>query len=52
MTASMPTYGVFKGAQGRSYVAYNPSAKPVEVSFSDGQKLQVGARSLGLKVVQ
>jgi len=50
VTASVPTYGVFKGPKGHSYVAYNPSGNAVEVSFSDGKKLKVAPRSLGLKV--
>ncbi len=50
VTASVPTYAVFKGPKGKSYVAYNPTTKPVEVSFSDGKKLTVKPRSLGLKV--
>jgi endoglucanase Acf2 len=50
VTASVPTYGVFKGPKGRSYVAYNPSGSSIEVTFSDGKTLKVKPRSLGLKV--
>jgi hypothetical protein len=50
VTASVPTYGVFTGPKGKSYVAYNPSGAAKEVTFSDGKKLKVAARSLGLKV--
>jgi endoglucanase Acf2 len=49
VTANLPTYGVFKGPKGLSYVAYNPSPTPKEVRFSDGKKLKVAAWSLGFQ---
>ena len=50
ITADLPTYGVFKGPKGTSYVAYNASGSPKDVTFSDGKRLKVAARSLGLAV--
>jgi endoglucanase Acf2 len=50
VTADVPTYGVFKGPSGKTYVAYNGSGKSKEVEFSDGTKLKVKPRSLGFKV--
>ena len=44
VTADHPLYAVFrKGAQ-RAYVAANLRDKPLAVSFSDGFRLDVGAR--------
>jgi endoglucanase Acf2 len=50
VTADIPTYGVFKGPHGKTYVAYNGTGKSQEVSFSDGAKLTVKPRSMGYKV--
>lgn len=50
VTASIPTYAVFKGPKGKSYVAYNGSGSPVEVEFSDGTKLKVKPRTQSFKL--
>ena len=48
VSADTPLYAVFKRADGRSsYLAYNASAAPLQVRFSDGQTLTVAPRSLG-----
>jgi endoglucanase Acf2 len=47
VTANVPTYGVFNGPKGKSYVAYNPTGSDKEVRFSDGKTMKVAARSLG-----
>jgi endoglucanase Acf2 len=49
VTANVPTYGVFKGPKGKSYVAYNPSDTARDVTFSDGKRLLVQPWSLGWK---
>jgi len=41
VTASIPTYAVFKNDRGRAYVAFNPGKKKKTVRFSDGTKLSV-----------
>jgi endoglucanase Acf2 len=41
VTADQPTYAVFKKGEGRTYVAFNPTKKPLTVRFSDGKKLSV-----------
>ncbi len=47
VTADTPLYGVFRQADGRlTYLAYNASAKPRTVRFSDGLQLAVPPRSL------
>jgi endoglucanase Acf2 len=46
VTANVPTYAVFSKAAGKTYSAYNATAAAVTVTFSDGQTLQVPARSL------
>ncbi len=51
VTANVPTYGVFKGPKGKTYVAYNPSDSAREVTFSDGKRLRVLPGSLGWKVL-
>jgi endoglucanase Acf2 len=52
VSANVPTYGVFKGPKGKTYVAYNGSPDAREVQFSDGTKLAVKPRSMGFKVVK
>lgn len=52
ITADIPTYAVFKGPQGKSYVAYNASGRRQEVEFSDGTKLDVPPRTQGFKLTQ
>jgi hypothetical protein len=48
VTADVPLYGVFHTASGqRSYLAYNPGDKSLDVHFSDGTVLNVAAHSLG-----
>jgi endoglucanase Acf2 len=44
--ANTTSYGVFKGAEGRTYAAYNPAATPVTVTFTDGATLDVPPRSM------
>ena len=47
VTADVPTYAVFHDAAGdRTYAAYNASASPRLVTFSDGYTLSVPARTL------
>jgi endoglucanase Acf2 len=46
ITANIPTYAVFNKNGTRTYVAYNPSASAITVSFSNGINLSVPARSL------
>ncbi len=46
VTASIPTYAVFKRGGKRTHVAYNASGSPLTVKFSDGISLQVPPRSL------
>ncbi len=41
VTADATAYAVFKNDSGRSYVAWNLGAKPLDVTFSDGTKLKV-----------
>ncbi|WP_412029153.1 glycosyl hydrolase [Deinococcus yunweiensis] len=43
VTANIPTYSVFKKGTTRTYVAYNPTASAVTVTFSDGTTLNVPA---------
>jgi endoglucanase Acf2 len=52
VTANIPTYGVFKGPNGKTYTAYNGGSDPKEVEFSDGTKLKVKAKSMSFKVVK
>ncbi len=51
VTANVPTYAVFNGPKGKSYVAYNPSDRARNVIFSDGKRLLVQPWSLGWKVL-
>lgn len=45
--ADTPLYSVFLRPDGtRSYLAYNASAKPLRVTFSDGTRLDVGPRRM------
>lgn len=45
--ADTPLYAVFRRADGhRTYLAYNASASPVKVRFSDGHELSVAPRAL------
>ncbi|MBA3470075.1 MAG: RICIN domain-containing protein [Herpetosiphonaceae bacterium] len=46
ITANIPTYAVFNKAGTRTYVAYNPGASAITVSFSNGITLNVPARTL------
>jgi endoglucanase Acf2 len=46
VTANIPTYAVFNKAGAQTYVAYNPGASPIIVTFSDGTQLNVGARAM------
>jgi endoglucanase Acf2 len=41
VTANTPLYGVFHNAGKKTYLAYNASAKAIDVQFSDGKKLRV-----------
>jgi hypothetical protein len=41
VTADTPGYAVFRGPAGRIHVAFNPGARPLHVSFSDGAALDV-----------
>lgn len=50
ITANVPTYGVFKGPNGKTYTAYNGHKKTLEVEFSDGTKLKVEPKSMGFIV--
>jgi endoglucanase Acf2 len=52
VTADIPTFGVFKGPHGKTYVAYNGGSKSQDVKFSDGTTLKVKARSMGYKVAK
>ena len=49
VTADVPTYAVFAHDGGRAYVAWNPTDKPVTVTFSDGTKLRAAAGALATK---
>lgn len=46
VTANIPTYAVFNRKGTRIYVAYNPYAVPITVTFSDGTLLNVQPKSL------
>lgn len=48
--ANIPTYGVFLKDGKRIYVAYNYSAQPITVLFSDGKQMAVGARAMATSV--
>jgi hypothetical protein len=50
VTANVPTYGVFKGPNGKTYTAYNGHKKTIDVEFSDGTKLKVSPKSMGFTV--
>jgi endoglucanase Acf2 len=50
VTADIPTYAVFKGPKGKSYVAYNATGQSVDVAFSDGTKLSVKPRTQSFKL--
>jgi endoglucanase Acf2 len=45
VTADVPTYAVFQKDQIRTYTAYNPDDAASIVSFSDGFKMQVPAKT-------
>lgn len=48
VTANTPLHAVFKRADGsRTYLAFNARNTPLEVSFSDGQRLTVAPGTLG-----
>jgi endoglucanase Acf2 len=48
VTADTPLHAVFKRADGRrTYLAFNPRKAPLEVRFSDGQRLTVAPGQLG-----
>ena len=48
VTADTPLHGVFKRADGsRTYLAFNARKTPLEVKFSDGQRLSVAPGTLG-----
>ncbi len=49
VTANTPTYAVFKKGSGRTHVAFNPTTKPVTVTFSDGVKLTVKPHELSVE---
>ncbi len=46
VTANIPTYAVFNKAGVRTYVAYNPGASAITVSFSNGVNCNVAAKQL------
>jgi hypothetical protein len=50
VSANVPTYAVFEGAKGKSYVAYNATDRRVQVTFSDGTKLDVEPRTQACKL--
>jgi endoglucanase Acf2 len=52
ITADVPTYGVFQGPSGTTYVAYNGSKHSKEVRFSDGARLEVKPRSMSFQVAK
>ena len=48
VTANTTLYAVFRRADGtRTYLAWNTSSEPLNVTFSDGKTLTVAPRSLG-----
>jgi endoglucanase Acf2 len=48
VTADAPLYSVFRRPDGsRTYLAYNASASPITVHFTDGKSLDVAPGSLG-----
>jgi len=49
VTADHPLYAVFRGAKGRSYVAYNAGATPRTVKFSDGTMLEVKGKGFAVR---
>jgi len=46
VTANIPTYAVFNKSGVRTYVAWNPGASAIAVSFSNGVTCSVAARTL------
>ena len=47
VSADTPLYAVFKDAAGaQTYLAYNASDAPIQVTFSTGKTVDVPARSL------
>jgi endoglucanase Acf2 len=47
LSADTPLYAAFRKGNEHTYVAYNPSQRPITVTFSDGQTLQVASGALG-----
>ncbi len=46
VTANIPTYAVFTKAGVRTYVAWNPGASAITVSYSNGVSCSIAARTL------
>jgi endoglucanase Acf2 len=46
ITANIPTYNVFNKAGIKSYVAYNPTAADLCVTFSDGRTMTVASKKM------
>jgi hypothetical protein len=47
-TADTPTYAVFDKGGKRTHIAFNPTDKPLLVTFSDGASVTVPARETGV----
>ena len=50
VTADAPTYAVFSKGSRRTHVAFNPTDRPLKVTFSDGVAVNVPARQLAQAV--
>ncbi len=46
ITADTPTYAVFERAGHRTHVAFNPTTKPLKVTFSDAVAMEIAPRQL------
>jgi endoglucanase Acf2 len=51
-TADVPTYAVFKSDDRRAYVVFNPTPRPLTVTFSDAMKLTVLPRQQTHSVIR
>jgi endoglucanase Acf2 len=49
VTADTPLFSVFRNAAGRTYLACNAGADPIDVTFSDGVRLKVSPHALAQK---
>lgn len=52
ITADTPLHAAFRNGKLVTRVAFNPSDRPLVVSFSDGTKLQLAPRALGTKATR